>query len=92
MRTDTTYTLLSSCSICKEYVKILIEKCRDLDSLTCSKRSSLLCQISNSIVEVVGRHTIMDLTEHLDRNTHRHDNIKYVIAILYRYFSLSVML
>jgi len=53
---------------------------------------SLLCQISSSIVEVVGRHTIMDLTEHLDRTTPLHDNIKFAIVILYGYFSISVML
>jgi len=92
MRTETTYTVLAACSFCKEYIKILIEKCRFLGCLTCCKHSSLLCQISSSIVEVAGRHTIMDLTEHLERTTHLHDNIKYVIVILYGYFSISVML
>jgi len=91
MCTDTTDTLVAACSFCKEYIKILIEKCTDLGCLTCCKHSSLLCHVSSSIVEVVGRYTIMDLTEYLDRTTHRHDNIKYVIVILYGYFSISLM-
>lgn len=91
MRTDTTYTLVAACSFCKEYINIRIEKCQDLGCLTCCKHSSLLYKISSSTVEVVGRHTILDLKEHLDRTTHRHDNIKYVTVILYGYFSISVM-
>jgi hypothetical protein len=83
--------LVAACSLWKEYITILIAKFMGF-RLTCLNHRSLLCQISSSFVDVVCRHTIMDFTEHLDRITHRHANLKYVRVILYGYFSMSVML